>query len=119
MRHGIQSDTRAEPHVVADADRSHVEDGYIIVGQEVVAHVDIDAQVALETGLDAEIPSGRAKELAQHFVACLAVRNGQGVELLAKGNGTALYYAYFGVVHAVVFAASEFFYLFHFSYDFD
>lgn len=48
-----------------DSYRCHVEYGDIIVGQEVIPHMDVAAQVAVESRLDAEVLSRRAEKLTQ------------------------------------------------------
>lgn len=109
MGYGINPHAWSNPCVVADGDECHVEDGHIVIGQKIVAHVQVDAQVAEEARLDAEILTGGAEQLAQHFLTFFTFCNGQRIELLAELCGSIVDFRDFGVIHAVMFPIVEFF----------
>ena len=54
--------------VVADGDRSDVEDGDIVVGEEVVSDMDVFPVVAVEDGVDPRVVADGAEEGADGFL---------------------------------------------------
>ena len=113
MRHGKDAGIGAYPHVIADGNGGHVEEHHIVIGEEIVTDMDIDTQIAFETGFDARIFSDASEQFTKQLFTNRVVENGYRVYFLTQGYGPVLDFGNFRVIHLIICACTQFFYLFH------
>ena len=72
----------SNPHVIANGNGSHIEEHHIIICEKIISDIDIDTQIASETGFDARIFSDASEQFTKQLFPNRIIKNGYRIYFL-------------------------------------